>query len=384
MSKNQTQRVYLDNNATTPLHPEVKKVMREALELYGNPSSLHTEGREVRAIIENVRAETAAFLGAKSEEIIFTGSGTEANNTILSMVATMPRKEIITCAIEHPAILEPAEHLKKQGCKVTILPVDKYGKVDLDALKKAISTETALVTIMYANNEIGTIQDIKTIAAIAHEHGALFHTDAIQAVGKVPINVVDEEIDFLTLSGHKLYGPKGIGALYIKQGVPFDAFMLGGHQELHRRAGTENSLAIIGLGKAIAMRALEMDAEHDKLLALKTALKQGIEKSIPEITFNGHPTDCLAGTLNVSFARAEGESVLLYLDLAGIAVSTGSACASGSLDPSHVLLATGLAVEYAHGSMRFSLGRENSMADVEYLLEKLPPIIKRIRDMSTL
>jgi cysteine desulfurase len=235
-----------------------------------------------------------------------------------------------------------------------------------------------------ANNEIGTIQDIKAAARIAHENGALFHTDAVQAVGKIPVNVRDLDVDFLSLSGHKIYGPKGVAALYVKKGTPYCPLILGGHQESGRRAGTENSLGIIGLGKAVEMRALEMADEEPRLLAMKNALRDGIVQAIPDALVMGHPEHCLPGTLNVSFAGAEGEAILLYLDLAGIAVSTGSACASGSLDPSHVIMATGVPVENAHGSIRISLGRENTMDDVDYMLEHLPPIIGRIREMSTL
>jgi len=240
-----------------------------------------------------------------------------------------------------------------------------------------------IVSVMMANNEIGTVQDIKTLSDLAHKHGALFHTDAVQAVGKISIDVKDLGVDFLTMSAHKIYGPKGIGALYTKKGTPFCPMIRGGHQEKGRRAGTENTLGIIGLGKAVEMRALEMKEENERLLKLKEALKKGIQKKIADVEFNGHPTDCLSGTVNVSFDGAEGEAILLYLDLEGISVSTGSACASGSLDPSHVLLATGMPIERAHASMRVSLGRESTMEDVEYLLEVLPGVIQRIRDMST-
>jgi cysteine desulfurase len=371
--------VYLDYNATTPLHPEVKKAMRSALDMYGNPSSLYGLGRKMQNLVEEARSEVAAFIGAKESEIIFTGSGTEANNTVLSLV----KNELITSVIEHPAILGPAEYLAKQGSNIIYLNVDSYGKVDIDQLRKNISAKTDLVSIIMANNEIGTIQDIKAISEIVHKYGVLLHTDAIQAVGKIPLNVEDLGVDFLTISGHKIYGPKGIGALYIRKNTPFHPFILGGHQEKNRRAGTENTLGIIGLGKAIAMRAREMLEEHERLLGLKNLLKHGIAKNIPDIHFNGHPVDSLTNTLNVSFAAAEGESILLYLDLEGIAVSTGSACASGSLDPSHVLLATGASAEYAHGSIRISLGRETDEKDISYTLEVLPKVIKKVRRFST-
>ncbi len=375
---NSKKTVYLDYNATTPLHPEVKKAMENALDMYGNPSSLYGLGRKMRNLVEEARAEVAAFIGAKENEIVFTGCGTEANNTVLSLV----KNELITSVIEHPAILGPAEYLAKQGRKVIYLNVDSHGKVNMDQLRNTISDKTDLVSIMMANNEIGTIQDIKAISDIVHKHGALLHTDAIQAVGKIPLNVEDLGVDFLTISSHKLYGPKGIGALYIKSNTPFHPYILGGHQEKNRRAGTENTLGIIGLSKAITMRAREMTEEHERLLSFKNMLKQGIAKSIQNIHFNGHPVDSLANTLNISFAAAEGESILLYLDLEGIAVSTGSACASGSLDPSHVLLATGASAEYAHGSIRISLGRETTKKDILYTLNVLPKVIKKIRSFS--
>lgn len=384
--------VYLDNNATTPLHPEVKKTLIEGLEIFGNPSSMHAFGREAREKIEGARKNVATFIGAAPEEILFVGSGSEANNTVLSLLrcdstscacALSQRPDLITTAIEHPCVLNTARNLGRNGHKVHYLEVDGYGRIDLDELARTLSPSVGLVSIMTANNEIGTIQDIREAARLTHEAGALFHTDAVQAVGKIPIDVKDLDVDFLTLSGHKIYGPKGVGALYVKKGAPYCPLILGGHQEFGRRAGTENSLGIIGLGKAVEMRALEMEAEEKRLLEMKNALKEGIAASIPDVLFMGHPEHSLPGTLNVSFAGAEGEAILLYLDLAGIAVSTGSACASGSLDPSHVIMATGVPVENAHGSIRISLGRENTMDDVAYVLEKLPPIIARIREMST-
>ena len=387
-----TRNVYLDHNATTPLHPEVQKALIEAFELYGNPSSLHAFGRAARERVEEARVRVANFLGSYPDEIVFVGSGSEANNAVLSTLVCPSYRcscdhkigcGIITSKIEHPCILETSECLCDRGCQITFIGVDTYGKLDLDELKSALSRSSGLVSIMMANNEIGTIQDIKTITAMAHERGALFHTDAVQAVGKVPINVRELGVDFLTLSAHKLYGPKGIGVMYVRRGAPFCPLIRGGHQEKGRRAGTENTLGIIGLGKAIEMRELEMADESDRLARLKTKLRDGIEARIPDVSFNGHQTDSLHSTLNVSFDGAEGESVLLYLDLEGIMVSTGSACASGSLDPSHVLLATGLPIERAHGSIRMSMGRSTTDQDIDYVLEKLPPIITRIREMST-
>ncbi|MBE1426023.1 cysteine desulfurase [Desulfomicrobium macestii] len=384
--------VYFDNNATTPLHPGVKEALIEGLEIFGNPSSMHAFGREARERIEDAREKVASFIGADADEILFVGSGSEANNTVLSLLhcdstrcscALSGRSGLVTTVIEHPCVLNTARDLGRKSHEVTYLSVDKHGRIDLEELRRAVTDKVGMVSIMMANNEIGTIQDIKAAARIAHEGGALFHTDAVQSVGKIPVDVRDLDVDFLTISAHKLYGPKGIGALYVKKGAPYCPLILGGHQEGGRRAGTENSLGIIGMGKAMELRAIEMEEEEKRLLELKNILKAGIAEAIPDALFMGHPEHCLPGTLSVSFAGAEGEAILLYLDLVGIAVSTGSACASGSLDPSHVIMATGVPVENAHGSVRISLGRENTLEDVHYMLHHLPIIIDRIRTMST-
>lgn len=385
-------KVYFDHNATTPLHPEVKKEMIAAMEMFGNPSSMHSYGREARANVEDARRKVAHFIGAHENEIVFVGSGSEANNTVLSLFVcassqcipgSRMRSTIITTKIEHPCVLETSECLAHRGVKVKYLDVDRYGRIDLDQLSGMLGDDTGLVSVMMANNEIGTLQDIETITAMVHESGAFMHTDAVQAVGKVPVDVRKLGVDFLTLSAHKLYGPKGVGALYVKKGIPYCPLIRGGHQELGRRAGTENTLGILGLGRAVEMRAIEMPEEQERLLFLKELLRKGIEESIDDVHVNGHPTESIAGTLNVSFSGVEGEAILLYLDLEGIAVSTGSACASGSLDPSHVLLATGVDAELAHGSIRFSMGRKSSREEVDYLLEVLPRTIQRIRNMST-
>jgi len=385
-------KVYFDHNATTPLHPEVKKEMIEAMEMFGNPSSMHSWGREARANVEDARRKVADFIGANDREIVFVGSGSEANNTVLSLfvcgtsqciAGSKMRSTIITTKIEHPCVLETSECLAHRGVRVKYLDVDQYGKIDLDQLADMLGDDVGLVSVMMANNEIGTLQDIETITKMVHASGSFMHTDAVQAVGKVPVDVRQLGVDFLTISAHKMYGPKGVGALFVKKGIPYCPLIRGGHQELGRRAGTENTLGILGLGRAVEMRTLEMPEEEERMLLLKQALRTGIEERIDDIHFNGHPTDSLASTLNVSFAGVEGESILLYLDLEGIAVSTGSACASGSLDPSHVLLATGVNAELAHGSIRFSMGRGSTMQEVEYLLTVLPPIIQRIRNMST-
>jgi cysteine desulfurase len=388
-------KVYLDHNATTPIHPEVKKAMVAAMATFGNPSSLHEYGRVARLLVEDSRAALASFIGADPKEVVFMGSGSEANNTVLNLFScagfrkcevvgcSLGKKEVITTKIEHPCVLESADCLAERGAVVHFVGVDRYGKINLDEFKQKLSENTGLVSIMMANNEIGTLQDVKELCRISHAKGALFHTDAVQAVGKIPVNVKDLDVDYLSLSGHKIYGPKGIGALYVKKGVQFCPFICGGHQEHGRRAGTENTLGIVGLAKAIEMRKKEMIGEHERVLKLKMLLKQGIEENIPDVQFNGHPTDSLAGTLNVSFLGAEGEAILLYLDLEGIAVSTGSACASASLDPSHVLTATGISQEQAHGSIRMSLGRETSLEDINYVIKKLIKVIKHVRKIST-
>ena len=384
--------IYLDHNATTPLHPEVKNIITDMFDVFGNPSSLHTVGRIARQKIEQAREIVANFIGAAPDEIIFVGSGSEANNTVLnslscpSQVCRLERNlrdEIITTSIEHPCVLETSKCLRERGTTVHYLPVDITGKVKLNTLKELLSEKTALVSVMYANNEIGTIQDIKAIAEIAHAQGAFFHTDAVQAVGKIPVNVKDLDVDFLTFSAHKIYGPKGVGALYVKRGTPFCPLIRGGHQERGRRAGTENTIGIVAFAKAIEMRKQEMSDEAVRLRRLKKMLIDGIKYKIPDVQFNGHATDTLPGTLNISFAGAEGESILLYLDLEGIGVSTGSACASGSLEPSHVILATGVGAELAHGSIRISMGRENTAEDIYYTVSALERVVKKVRDMST-
>ena len=385
-------KVYLDHNATTPLHPEVKKTMAEAMEAFGNPSSMHSFGRQAHRLIDDARDKISSFIGGRPEDIVFVGSGSEANNTVLNLLYCTAKRceaphtkrhQVITSQIEHPCILEAAGCLEERGIEVVYLPVDKYGKIDIAKYEELVSEKTALVSVMMANNEIGTIQDIKKIGSIAHKHGALFHTDAIQAVGKIPVDVRGLGVDYLSLSAHKIYGPKGVGALYVSPGVPFCPFIRGGHQEKGRRAGTENTTGIAGFGKAIEMRAKEMDAESRRLLSLKARLKAGIEKNIKNIEFNGHPADSLPGTLNVSFDASEGEAILLYLDLEGIAVSTGSACSSGSLDPSHVLIATGVPAEQAHGSIRISMGRDTTEDEIDYTVEKLTFVMDKIRSMST-
>ncbi len=380
-------RVYLDNNATTQLAPEVVTAMQESLELYGNASSMHTYGRESSTAIEHARGSVAQMIGAHPEEIVFTSGGSEGNNALLAFAKELidngsKRNRIVTSVVEHPAIMEPCQDLEKEGYKVDYIPVDKYGRVDLEAFKALLGEDLLLVSVMAGNNETGTIQDIETITRLSKEVGALVHTDAVQAIGKMEVDVKRWGVDYLSLSAHKFYGPKGVGALYIRQGAPFKTFMKGGHQEDGRRAGTYNTTSIIGLGRAAELVIEEGDKEAKELWALREKLREGLQASIEDTVVNGHPQECLPGTLNISFGGIEGESILLMLDFEGIAVSTGSACATGSLEPSYVLLATGLPIEMAHGSIRFSLGRYNSAEEIDYVLEKMPPIIKRLREIS--
>ena len=383
--------IYLDNNATTEMAPEVKEIMRENEDLYGNASSMHAMGRMAESAIAWARGEVAKLIGAdEKEEIYFTSGSTEGNNTVFNtfrdLIDDGSRKDrIILSTVEHPASIETAKYLKKRGYKVDYVPVDHMGMVDLNALESMMADDVVLLSLMLANNESGVIQPVKEASRIAKAHGAYVHTDATQAIGKIPVNVDDLGVDYLTLSGHKFYGPKGVGALYIRKGSPRTPLLHGGHQEGGQRAGTYNNQAIIGLGKAAELARLGLDEERKHLWSLRSALKKGIEERIANVTFNGSDDyeTALPGTLDVSFSSAEGESILLYLDLEGIEVSTGSACASGSLEPSYVLLASGLDIELAHGSIRFSFGRYNTMDDVEYVLEKLPPIIEKVRSMST-
>jgi cysteine desulfurase len=379
--------IYLDNNATTPLHPEVIKDLTNSFNLFGNPSSMHFFGREAVDKVDWARKQIALLINAGEGEIIFTAGGSESNNMVLKQFLTAPspgeRNKIVTSTIEHPSVLETVKELGKEGMETVFIGVDEKGRLNMDELKKAVDEKTALVSIMFANNEIGTIQDLKEISSIAHKKGALMHTDAVQALGKIKVDVRDLEVDFLSFSGHKFYGPKGVGGLFIKKGVKIGPLIHGGHQERGLRAGTINGPGISGVGKAAEMANLELDAETTKIKSMRDRLEAGLLNSISDIHINGDKLNCLPGTLNVSFPGAEGESILLYLDIEGIAVSTGSACATGSLEPSHVLLATGVDIEYAHGSIRFSFGRFNIEEDVDIVLSVLPGIIEKIRSMST-
>ena len=382
-------RIYLDHNATTPVHPEVwKEMLPYFSEEYGNASSLHSFGRKAREAVEDARAKVARLIGpVESVDIVFTSGGTESDNFAIKGVAHALKnkgKHIITSKIEHHAVLNTCEFLAKNGYEVTYVPVDEYGLIDMDALKKSVRLDTILISIMLANNEVGTIEPVKEISAIAHEKGVLFHTDAVQALGKLPIDAEEMGIDLLSVSGHKIYGPKGIGALYINKKAKISPFMHGGHHERKRRAGTENVPAIVGFGKACALSGEYMEKDNKRLLVLRDRLWSGVNKNIGDVKLNGHPLKRLSNTLNVSFRYIEGESVLLNLDLKGIAASSGSACTSGSLEPSHVLSAMGVDPATAQGSVRFSLGSGNTEADIDVVIKELPPIVKKLRDMSPL
>jgi len=381
-------RVYLDNAATTFTRKEVvDEMLPYFTDIYGNPSSVHSFGREAKKALETARERVAKALNAQSSEIFFTSSGTEADNWAIKGVALANQKKgnhIITTSIEHHAVLHTCQYLEKQGFDITYLPVDQYGLVTPEQVKEAITDKTVLISIMFANNEIGTIMPIKEIGAIAKERGVYFHTDAVQAVGNIPIDVNELNVDLLSLSGHKFYGPKGVGALFVRRGVKIHPFMHGGAQERNRRAGTENLPAIVGLGKAIEI-AVEKLPEHAKQVSkLRDKLIKGIMEKIDYVHLNGHPEKRLPGNVNFSFEFIEGESLLLSLDLKGIAGSSGSACTSGSLDPSHVLLAIGLSHELAHGSLRLTIGEQNTEEEIDYVLEVLPDIVQRLREMSPL
>ena len=381
-------RIYMDNAATTRVTEPVFEAMRPYFcETFGNPSSVHAFGREARKVVEQARRQVAAALGAQAGEIYFTGSGTEADNWALRGAAYAQKargRHIITTQIEHHAVLHAAEQLEKEGFEVTYLPVDEDGVVSLEALEKALRPDTTLVSIMAANNEIGAIQPIREAAKLARAHGALFHTDAVQAIGCVPIDVKADGIDLLSLSGHKFHAPKGVGALYIRSGVKLQRLIYGGAQEKTQRGGTENVASIVGMGKAIELAMESMESRNAYVSGLRDRLIEGILQRIPETRLNGHRTQRLSGNANVSIRYIEGEALLLSLDMKGIAGSSGSACTSGSLDPSHVLLAIGLPHEIAHGSLRLSLSEENTAEEVDYTINALVEIVERLRAMSPL
>lgn len=398
-------RIFLDYNATTPIDAGVKEVFIQALDEYANASSMHEDGRRVAKRIFEARERVASLIGADGGEILFTSGGSESNNTVFGTVGSNAlvstsqraaqwkgRKTVITTSIEHPCVMESAKRLSALGYSVEYLPVDGYGVVSMDAysglLDRAASRvdpegKPVLVSVMMANNEIGTIQDIRKMAEMAHAAGALFHTDAVQAAGKIPVNVRELGVDYLSLSGHKVYGPKGVGALFVRKGVPLEPLIRGGHQENGLRAGTYNGPSIIAFGEA-ARLARERLADYEAhTRSLRNRLRDGFLSSIPDIRVNGHPDRVLPNTLDVSFPGAEGEAILLMLDILGISVSTGSACASGSLEPSHVLVATGVGPELAHGSIRFSIGKDTKKEEIDYVLREVPAVIAKLRGFST-
>jgi cysteine desulfurase len=377
--------VYLDNNATTKMDEKVFEEMRPYFcDLYGNPSSMHFFGGQVQKKVDEARNRAAALIGAHPEEIIFTSCGTESNNTALrSALEVFPEKRhIITTRVEHPAVLTVCRNLGNRGYRVTELGVDGEGRLDLDELKNALDEDTAIVSIMHANNETGVIFPIEEIGAVVKEKGALFHTDAVQAVGKIPMDMSRSTVDMLSLSGHKLHAPKGIGALYLRRGVPFRPFMVGGHQEKNRRAGTENTASIIALGRACEVAGQFMDDENTRVRSMRDRLEKELLAHIPNARINGGRAERLPNTLSIAFEFVEGEAILLLLSELGICASSGSACTSGSLEPSHVLRAMGVPFTCAHGSIRFSLSRFNREEDVDLVVRELPPIIRRLREMS--
>ncbi len=380
--------IYMDHAATTPVRKEVfDEMMPYFSEYYGNPSSIYHLSNFSKIAIDKARERVAKAINAEKNEIYFTGGGTESDNWALKGIASKLRDKgnhIITSKIEHHAILHTCEYLEKLGFEVTYLNVDEYGMISLDELEKSIKDNTILISIMFANNEIGTIQPIKEIGSIAKKHNIIFHTDAVQAVGSLPIDVKAMNIDLLSMSAHKLYGPKGVGALYVRKGIKLDPLIHGGAQERNKRAGTENVPGIVGLGKAIELAYSELEENTAKLIELRDYMIKNIQNRIPDVRLNGHPTKRLPGNVNMCFRYIEGESLLLSLDMYKIEASSGSACTSGSLDPSHVLLAIGLPHEIAHGSLRLSLGIKNTKEEVDFVVEKLVTIVDRLRQMSPL
>jgi cysteine desulfurase len=377
--------VYMDNNATTQVAPEVVEEMLPYLtQYYGNPSSMHTFGGNVGMKIREARLKLADLLGAQPEEIVYTSCGTESDSTAIwaALRSNPDKRHIITSKVEHPAVKNLCEYLGRNGYRVTFVPVDGNGNLDLDHLYAHLSDDTAIVSLMWANNETGVIFPIEAVAERVHANGAVFHTDAVQAVGKLPINMAECQVDMLSLSGHKLHAPKGVGALYVRRGTKFAPFLMGGHQEHGRRGGTENVASIIGLGKAAELAAAHMGAENDRVRTLRDKLESTLLELIPNAIRNGDPDNRLLNTSSIAFEYVEGEAILLMLDEFNICASSGSACTSGSLEPSHVLRAMGVPFTAAHGSIRFSLSVFNTEEEIDLVIEKLPPIIERLRKMS--
>jgi cysteine desulfurase len=379
-------RIYLDNNATTPIHPEVAEYVEPFWKgLFGNPSSLHWAGREVRGYYDRAQEQVAGLINAEPGEIVFTSCGTESDNHAIKGAAYAKKDRghhIITTTIEHPGVLNTCRYLETKGYDVTYLPVDGYGMLEPGDVKKAIRDDTILISVMYANNETGTLLPIKEIGGIAHDRGIIFHSDMVQAIGKIEIDMHALNVDLASFSGHKVYAPKGIGALYIKEGLDIDNLIHGGHQEAGRRAGTENMIGIVALGKACELIKEEMTTENGKVEALRKKLLEGVMNSIDHVRLNGHPEYRLPNTLNISIEYVEAESLLIALDFNGIAVSSGSACSSGSTEPSHVLLSMDIPPEICQSAIRMSLGRENTEEDIDYVLSVMPGVVNRLREMS--
>jgi len=381
-------KVYFDHSATTPVDPKVVEAMLPFLnEKFGNPSSIHSFGREVKVALEEAREMVAEFCNTRAADIYFTSGGTESDNMAIKGVAyelKMKGKHIITSQVEHHAVLNTCEFLEKEGFEITYLPPDKYGMIHPEAVEAAIRKDTILITIMHANNEVGTISPIEQIGAIARNSGVLFHTDVVQTFGKIPLDLSKLPVDLMSVSAHKIYGPKGVGVLYIRKGVKLVQMAHGGGHERNRRPGTENIPGIIGMAKAVELRKDRMKNENEFVKRLRDLFYEKVTKAIPRLILNGHPDERLAGHLNLSFVGIEGEALLLSLDLKGVAASSGSACTSGSLDPSHVLAAMGLKPEFARASIRFTLGKDNTEEDVDYTVSILPEIVQRLRSMSAL
>jgi cysteine desulfurase len=379
-----TRRVYLDHNASTPVHPEVIEAMLPYLgECYGNPSSIHAFGQEARDGLETARERIACFLRVGQDEIVFTSGGTESDNlAVKGVAAARGSGHIVTSRIEHHAVLRTCQGLERQGFTVTYLPVDEHGLVDPDDVRRAIRPDTILVTVMHANSEVGTIEPTGEIGRVVRERGIPFHVDGVQTFGKVPVDVDAFGIDLLSFSSHKIYGPKGVAGLYVRTGTKMAAIQHGGEHERRRRAGTENVPGIVGLGKAVEVRGREMTAEAARLTALRDRLTEGVRARVPEVRVNGHPTRRLPGTANLGFRHVESESIVLGLDLKGVAVSAGSACTSGNVEPSHVLVAMGVPLDRAMGAVRCSLGRSTTAEDVDYVIECVEPIVRKLRAAS--
>jgi len=379
-----SRRVYLDHNASTPVHPEVLAEMLPYFgEVFGNPSSVHGFGREARDAVDASRDRVAGFLGARPDEIVFTSGGTESDNFgVKGLAWAAGRGHVITSKIEHHAVLRTCQALEAQGFAVTYLPVDGYGMIDPDDVRRAIRPDTIAISLMHANSEVGTIQPARAIGAIAREHGVPFHVDAVQTFGKIEIDVDAFNIDLLSFSGHKIYGPKGVAGLYIRKGTRMVSVQHGGEHERRRRAGTENVPGIVGLGKAAEIRRRDMKEEATRLTALRDRLWDGVRARVPDVRLNGHPTERVPGTANIAYKHVESESIVLGLDLKGIAVSAGSACTTGSIEPSYVLVAMGVPERYQRGSLRLTLGKGNTMAEVDRLLDVLPPAVEKIRALA--